>query len=205
MSLSCSAGHAVILCCACVTKTRTISSIADSASNTGWARANANGGGSSTAGFMDIWWNPSITSAITTVQLTYSGTTKVQIGVLEVTGLQGTVDVSPARTDTTVAGTSTAVAATTTNADDLLVAGYGAVGAPTSVAGPFTLQASATGGSGVGISVGVATVEEVTTGTYTATFTTPSQVGSATMATFKVTTGGGGTTVHSLGALGVGA
>jgi len=191
LSLSCSAGHAVILCIACVTKTRTISSIADSAGNTGWVRANANGGGGSTAGFMDIWWNPSLTSSITSVTLTYSGTTKVQIGVLEVTGLSGTVDVSPARTDTTVAATTTAVAATTTNADDFLVAGYGGVGAPSSVSSPFTLQASATGGSGVGITVGVATVEEVATGTYTATFTTASQVGSALMATFKVTAAGG--------------
>lgn len=186
MALTCSAGNAVILIIGCVTKTRTVSSVTDSAGNTGWVRANANGGGSSTAGFCDIWWNPNLAAGITTVQLAYSGTSKVQVGVLEVSGLAGSVDVSPARTDTTVAATTTAVAATTTNADDFLVAGYGASGAVTSVASPFTLSAGASGGAGVGINMGVATDEETATGTYTATFTTPSQVGSALMATFPV-------------------
>ena len=186
MSLSCSAGNAVILVIACVTKTRTISSVTDSASNSGWVNANTNGGGGSTSGYCAIWWNPSLPSSITTVTLHYSGTTKVQVGVLEVTGLAGTVDVSPARQDNTTATTSPGITATTTNADDFLVCGVGATTAPTAASSPFTLQAGATGGSGVGIRIGVATDEETSTGTYTCTFTTVSETSSALMATFAV-------------------
>lgn len=188
MSLTCSAGNAVILLAACVTKTRTISSVTDSASNTGWAHANPNGGGASGAGYCDIWWNPALPAGITTVTLNYNLSTKVQIGVLEVSGLAGTVDAAPARTDNTVATTAPAQAITTTAADTLIVCGCGAVTVPSAVASPFTLSAGASGGGGVGLNMGVATVEELTSGTYTATWTTVSEVSTTTIASFAVAT-----------------
>lgn len=201
MAVTCSADHAVILAIACVTKTRTVSSIADSAGNTGWVHLA--GGGSSTAGFCDLWWNPNLAAGITSITLTYSGTTKVQVSVLEVSGLTGVADVSAGPTNNTTAATTAAQAVTTTNADDFIVAAIGAVTGPSAVAGPFTLSAGATGSTGVGISTGVATVEELTTGTYTATFTIPSEVSTTAIASFKVATGGG-VTRHALLLVGVG-
>lgn len=187
MSLTCSSGSAVILCCACVTKTRTITSVADSATNTGWAHVV--GGGGSGAGYCDIWWNPALSSGITTITLTYNLATKVQIGVLEVTGLAGTVDATNGPTNNTSVTTAPADTVTTTVADDFIVCGIGAVGAPSSVASPFFLQAGATGGSGVGLRIGVAADEEVTTGNYTSTFTTTSEVSTTAIAAFPVSTG----------------
>lgn len=184
MSVSCSAGHAVILLIALVTKTRTVSSVADSASNAGWVHVV--GGGGSTSGFCDIWWNPSLASSITTITLSYSGTSKCQVGVLEVSGLTGVADSGATSTNHTVAATTAAESITTANADDLIVAGFGAVTAASSVASPFTLSAGASGGAGVGINMSVGTVEELTTGTYTATFTSVSEVSTTAIAGFKV-------------------
>jgi hypothetical protein len=187
MSLVCSAGSAVILFCACVTKTRTINSVADNVPNAGWAHVV--GGGASGAGYCDIWWNPALASGITTVQLSYSGTTKVQIGVLEVTGLAGTIDATNGPTNNTIATTAPADTVTTTVADDFIVCGCGAVTVASAVASPFFLQAGATGGSGVGLNMAVAAVEELTTGNYTATFTTVSEVSTTAIAAFPVSTG----------------
>lgn len=184
MSLVCSAGNAVILLIGLVTKTRTISSVTDSAANSGWVAVV--GGGGSTSGYCAIWWNPNLAASITTIQLAYSGTSKCQVGVLEVSGLTGVADSGAATTNHTTAATTAASAITTANADDFIVAGFGAVTAASSVAGPFTLSAGASGGSGVGINMSVGTVEELSTGTYTATFTSTSEVSTTSIAGFKV-------------------
>lgn len=180
-------GNAVILCISCVTKTRTISSITDNGSNTGWGQLS--GGGGSSFGSCFIWWLPNVVHALTTITITQSGTSKTQVGYLEVSGLTGVADPVGASTNQS-ASTTPAQAVTTTNADDFIVQGIGcntatasAVSAPFS---PIQLQANTAGINNV-----VCWSEQTSTGTYTATWTLTSSVVSTTAsAAFKVATSG---------------
>ena len=181
------AGNAMILTIGMGTKTRTISSVTDSASNTGWTVLVTHS--SSTAGSAAIAWNPNLTSSITSVTINYSGTTRTSMGYMDVSGLAGTVDGTPTGTDNTVAATSASQAFTTTNADDFIVATIGIVSttAVNSINSPFTQEVNATNNGGL-INEVPATVEETSTGTYTCTWNLAGSVVSSTaIAAFPVT------------------
>ena len=190
VALNAAAGSAGIVTVAMNTKTRTLTSVTDSAGNSGWVVFD--GGGGSGEGNIWIAWNPNLTSAITTITFHYSGTTKVTWTTMEVTGLAGTVQ-AHGLDHHTVAATTGASALTTTG--DVFI--VGAAGAPSttisSVDAPFTLQES---DSGSGIGSGMAAVEETSNGTYTATFHYAASVGSTTViAAFDVAGGASPATI----------
>ena len=181
------AGNAMILTIGMGTKTRTISSITDSASNAGWTVLVTHS--SSTAGSAAIAWNPNLTSSITSVTINYSGTTRTSMGYMDVSGLAGTVDGTPTGADNTSTQASPAQAFTTTAADCFIVATLGiASGGATlnSINSPFAQEVNATNSGGL-INEIPATVEETSSGTYTCTWNLSSAVVNSTaIAAFPV-------------------
>lgn len=143
------------------------------------------GGGSSSAGFADLWWLPAIVTTFTTYTITITGglTSKVQAGMFEVSGLAAITDGTPATTNNTAAATTAVQSMTTIIGNDLLVSAFGAAGAPTSVNSPFSIQAAASAG-GAGLNLSMATAEVVAPGSVTATWNMASEVSSTAIAGF---------------------
>ena len=181
------AGNALIVGVACVTKTRTISSITDSASNTGWVKID--GGGSSSAGDLEFWWNPSPAASITTFTVNASGTSKFQVFLMEVSGLAGTINAHHSTQHTTASTTQSDSVTTTGAGSTWILAGNSAGTAATSVSSPFTFDTSISGG-GAGLNIVGAESTQTAAGTYTCTFTQASQVATTVIAAFDVAAGG---------------
>ena len=182
------AGSAAFIIISCNTKTRTISSVTDSASNTGWVQLC--GDGASGAGSVFIWWNPSLPASITSITGHYSGTSKVDWTAMNVTGLAGTVQVTGTSTDHTTSATSGSSSMTTTGAAFLVAAACASATTVNSVSGDVTVLQENPSGSGVG--QGVAAWSETAAGTYTATFTYGAAATSTT-AIVALNLAGGGT------------
>lgn len=206
LSVTGTAGNAMILAAALGTKTRTLASVTDSASNSGWVVLT--GAGSSSGGNCWLAWNPNLTSGITSVTLTFGGgTSRVSMGWMDVSGLTGVVDGTPASSDNTTASSAPAISITTTNADDFIVAALGLAASATlnSIDSPFAQEVNATGQGGGLLLIIPATTEQVSTGTYTCTWRLAAAlVNTTAIAAFKVAGGGGGPALRELMLTGVG-
>ena len=185
------AHNPLIVGIACVTKTRTISSITDSASNTGWVQID--GGGGSTSGNLFFWWNPNPASSISSITVNLSGTSKTQVFLTEVlsTSLSGTINNAGAAHHSTQV-----TAATTTPSDSVTTTGGGttwcvaclsAATAASTIASPFTLETNISGG-GQGLNIFGGYADGQSAGTITSSYTQTSQVCSTVIVAFDIPT-----------------
>ena len=177
-------GNALIVVSSLITKTRTLSSITDSASNAGWVAID--GGGGSTSASALMWWNPNPGASITSFQFNYSGTTKVQMTFLEVSGLGTTVNAHHSTQHTTAA--ANAVEAVTTTVPAWILSSFSAVTGASGVSTPFAFQ-STWNGAGQGLSLDHASDQEAAGGTFTSTWTNTSEVSSTVIAGFTLAAG----------------
>lgn len=183
-----SPGSGLIVLYSFVTKTRTPGTLSDNGANAGWT--NITGGGGSTSGSCFISWLPVVVNALTQITIPIAGglTSKTQVGFMEVTGLSG-LDTGATGgggtfTNNTVASNTPSQAITTSNPDDFIVAGIGSTALSNIASGPFTFVMD---GGGAGLHNGVAIVEELSAGTYSANWTLGSSVVSTTaIAAFTV-------------------
>lgn len=168
-----SVGNAVILTFSLVTKTRTITNITDGGGNPWRVAAFFS---SSSFGSAALAWPGNLGATMGSITLHLSGTSKVQCQYLEVAGLSGLLDSATGANNP--AGTAINQAYTSTLADDFIVAGIGSTAVPSIASGPFVFVGS---GGGAGLQNGMASVEELATGTYTCHWSLASSVVSSTV------------------------
>lgn len=175
-------GNLLVVGVCFITKPTTLTSITDDGSNT-WLVLSGTGSSTSGSAWLAAAFAP--LNAITQFTVTASGSTKYQIGFIEVPVYSKSGDSSTQFDDTTATTTPAFNTLATTFNSDFCVTALGGVATATSVSGGFTRATGAEGG-GAGLQLSLAYNDTEVSTTFTPGWTQPSQIDSTAIAAMRL-------------------